>query len=279
MLAEGRATRVDGRRFGGHKGYPSFIVVLAPRLIRSPALGLAVSLLTTSCSGTEVPASASSPSGGEPVGPEALVTPELVAVADLQPGDELFRLAVGDHSVLVRVRVGEPPLLFGTSCDVVSTTPLPSGWEGVCLEYTSDGQRILGTFPYGTTSEYGVPEAWSAPVPPSEWASGITVGEIPPGYYFGWHEGHETATFHVFVAQDGASQFAVGRQLTAEPWSIAGHEVTLDGRVFTVTPEVRILEEVANGVRIEVVSQSLDVDVLLMIAASIQYDPERDHQG
>jgi hypothetical protein len=55
--------------------------------------------------------------------------------------------------------------------------------------------------------------------------------------------------------------------------------VTLDGRVFTVTPEVRILEEVANGVRIEVVSQSLDVDVLLMIAASIQYDPERDHQG
>jgi hypothetical protein len=204
------------------------------------------------------------------------VTPEDVAVADLQPGDELFRLPVGDYAVLVRVRAGEPTLMFGTSCDVVSAAPLPEGWHGVCLEYTDQGRRLLGTFPYGTTSASGPPESWSAPEPPSEWASGITVGEIPAGYYFGWNEGHETATFHVFVAQDGASQFAVGRQLTSEPWPLQGREVTLHGRVFTITAEVRILEEVADGVRLEVVSQSLDQAVLLAIAESAQYDPARD---
>jgi hypothetical protein len=64
-----------------------------------------------------------------------------------------------------------------------------------------------------------------------------------------------------------------------QPWPIEGHEVSLDGRVFTVTPEVRILEEVGGGVRIEVVSRSLDEDVLLRIAASISYNPERDQRG
>jgi hypothetical protein len=261
---------MEAYRFGGRRGYPSHIVVAVHRLT------LAFALLMASCSGTQEPASVSIPPEAVPVGAEALVTPELVAVAGLQPGDELFSLSAGEGSVLVRVRPGEPTLLFGTSCDVVSASPLPDGWQGVCLEYTSHGQRILGTFPYGTTSQNGLPRAWSPPEPPSEWASGITVGEIPPGYNFGWNEGHETATFHVFVAQDGASQFAVGRQRTSEPWPVEGYEVTLSGRVFTITPEVRILEEVGAGVRIEVVSQSLDQDVLLLIAQSIRYDPERD---
>jgi hypothetical protein len=46
----------------------------------------------------------------------------------------------------------DPPLLFGTSCDLVSAVPLPTGWLGYCLERTHDGQRISSLFPWGTTS-------------------------------------------------------------------------------------------------------------------------------
>lgn len=46
----------------------------------------------------------------------------------------------------------DPPLLFGTSCDLVSAVPLPPGWLGYCLERTHDGQRMSSLFPWGTTS-------------------------------------------------------------------------------------------------------------------------------
>lgn len=121
-------------------------------VVKPPRLMLALALLMAACSGAGRPPSASIPPEALPVGTEVLATRELAAVADLQPGDGLFRLPVGQDSVLVRVRAGEPTLLFGTSCDVVSASLLPDGWEGVCLEYTSDGQRNLGTFPHGTTS-------------------------------------------------------------------------------------------------------------------------------
>ena len=87
------------------------------------------------------------------VGSEALVTDELVAIADLAEGDELYQLPAPDgQAVLVRIRTGEPPLLFGTSCDVVNSVLLPAGWESVCLEYTVEGGRVHGRFPEGTTS-------------------------------------------------------------------------------------------------------------------------------
>ena len=129
-------------------------------LTRRWALVAGLALLTASCSGGASPASASIPAEAEPVGAEVLVTPDEVAVADLQPGDELFMLpvsgySVGEYSVLVRLRAGEPPLLFGTSCDVVSAAPLPTGWRGLCLEYTSEGQRVHGQFLWGTTSTGG----------------------------------------------------------------------------------------------------------------------------
>ena len=88
-----------------------------------------------------------------PVGTEALSTEALAAVADPRPDDELYQLPVGDdRAVLIRVRAKEPPLLFGTSCDVVSAAPLPLGWQGICLEYTWQGRRIEGRFPHGTSS-------------------------------------------------------------------------------------------------------------------------------
>jgi hypothetical protein len=127
-------------------------MVVVPRRIRSWVLVVCLGLLTASCSGDKGVLSVSIPAEAEAVGPEALVTPELVTVAELRPGDELFRLPVGEFSVLVRLRAGEAPLLFGTSCDVVSAAALPTGWQGVCLEYTEDGQRVFGQFPWGTTS-------------------------------------------------------------------------------------------------------------------------------
>lgn len=116
------------------------------------------------CSTSQSPETEPLPDQAVAVGSEALVTDELVGVADLREGDELYRLlAPEDRSVLVRLRTGQPPLLFGTSCDVVSSVPLPTGWEGVCLEYTLEGRRVHGRFPYGTFSVTAFPGA-----PPSD---------------------------------------------------------------------------------------------------------------
>ncbi len=105
------------------------------------------------CTTGEVREVASMPSEAVAVGSEALVTDELDEVADLGEGDKLYQLPAPDgQAVLVRIRTGEPPLLFGTSCDVVNSVPLPDGWESVCLEYTVEGRRVLGSFPEGTTS-------------------------------------------------------------------------------------------------------------------------------
>jgi hypothetical protein len=109
--------------------------------------------LLVACTSEDESASVSIPDGAVPVGTEAVSTEALAAVADLRPGDELYRLPVGDdRGVLIRVRGEEPPLLFGTSCDVVSAAPLPVGWQGTCLEYTWQARRIHGRFPHGTTS-------------------------------------------------------------------------------------------------------------------------------
>ena len=114
-------------------------------------VGLAV--LLAACTSEEEPSSVSIPHEAVPVGTEALSTEALAAVGDLRPDDELYRLPVGDdRAVLIRVRAKEPPLLFGTSCDVVSAAPLPLGWQGICLEYTWQGRRIEGRFLYGTSS-------------------------------------------------------------------------------------------------------------------------------
>jgi hypothetical protein len=126
------------------------------------------------------------------------------------------------------------------------------------------------------TSSGAAPTSWSAPDPPDEWASGLSIGTIPSGYSFAYNEGHETATFHVFVSDAGTSQFAVGRQLPPVLFPTAGRQIERNGRVFTVNDEVRVFEELTSGVRLEVLSQSLDEATLLEIAQSVSYDPARD---
>lgn len=123
---------------------------------RTALAGAAVALLVIAIPGTLILAQRSSsrlPAGAVRINPGDLPTEELITVAGDRPGDELYLIPTGEHSVFLRVRAQEPTLMFGTSCDVVSATPLPVGWEGICLEYTSNGQRVTGRFPYGTTSD------------------------------------------------------------------------------------------------------------------------------
>ncbi|MCA1784249.1 MAG: hypothetical protein LC679_19375 [Intrasporangiaceae bacterium] len=82
-------------------------------------------------------------------------TDEQQQLLELQPDDELFMLPVEgtDRAVGIRARDEFAPLLFATSCDVLTQVDLPDGWIGVCLEYTdADQNRVRGLFPHGTTS-------------------------------------------------------------------------------------------------------------------------------
>ena len=123
-------------------------------MLSTRLLLVALALTTLSCTeDSQEPSPAAIPQDAVEVDGSALAADALLAVADLSPDDELFQLpSENGRSVLVRVRDGEPPLLFGTACDVVSAMPLPEGWNGVCLEYTSAGQRVFGEFPHGTVS-------------------------------------------------------------------------------------------------------------------------------
>lgn len=121
---------------------------------------------------------------------------------------------------------------------------------------------------------------WSAPEPPDEFASGLTIGFIPGGFTFVWNEGHETAAFHVFQTEGGSEQVSIGRQISPEPYPTPGEQVVRDDRQFTLvenTRETRVLEEVDVDIRIEVVSRTLDSETLLRIAESVVYNPERDN--
>jgi len=122
-------------------------------MIRFGSFFVSLTLALSACSAQGEATTAPIPSDAVSVDGSALATEDLAAFANLGPDDRLFEMpTVEDRAVLIRTRDGEPPLLFGTSCDVVSATPLPSGWAGGCLEYTSHGQRMLGEFPYGTVS-------------------------------------------------------------------------------------------------------------------------------
>ncbi|NOY54815.1 MAG: hypothetical protein GXP34_02395 [Actinobacteria bacterium] len=125
----------------------------------------------------------------------------------------------------------------------------------------------------------GTATSWVAPALDDDGASGLRIGYVPAGYSFVFNEGHESAMFHRFVADDG-TWFAVGRSLFPAPYPIRGVDVVRDGRTFTVIEgEPRILEYVGDGVRVETVSKSLDTETLLRIAESVTYDPGRDRQA
>lgn len=128
-----------------------------------------------------------------------------------------------------------------------------------------------------STAATAEPTIWE---PPESAASGLTIADLPDT--FTYVETQLTIGFvgHIFESNDG-SRFAVGRTISPGPLPFPGETVVLDGRTFTfvvIPEEIRTLENVGDGVRVEVVGYSLESDVLFRIAKSVRYDPDRDTQ-
>jgi hypothetical protein len=129
-----------------------------------------------------------------------------------------------------------------------------------------------------TTSGETVGEGrFTAPSLPDEFASGLRIDFIPDGYTFVWNEGHETAEFHVFQADDGSSQLSVGVQVFPPTHDSGPTEVVIRGeRHFDIYDEgewTRLIEDVGNATRIDVLSNTLDVGTLVRVAESVTYEP------
>lgn len=125
-------------------------------------------------------------------------------------------------------------------------------------------------------SDGGSPGSFTAPPPPNEFASGLTIGFVPEGFDWVWNEGHETATFHTFQTEDESEQIWVGIQMSPPPHPGTGEPLSRGGRDFVVYDsgtEVRVTEDLGNDIRIDVVSASLDTETLLRIAESVAFDP------
>jgi len=123
----------------------------------------------------------------------------------------------------------------------------------------------------GTTgATFNAPDA-------DEWSSGLTIGFIPAGYVFAWNEGHETAIFHVFQAEEGPGQLSVGIQVSPGAQQEPGSRVSRGGHDFIVYGEgarTRATEDVGDGFRVDVLADSLDLETLLEIAESMTFTPD-----
>lgn len=155
--------------------------------------------------------------------------------------------------------------------DVAADSPI----GGVVVVYLNDGGEAL-------TSMGGHFGPFDAPLTPSEFESGLTIGNLPAGFHWVWNGGHETATFHVFQTEDGSEQLSVGIQESPPDHPGTGEPVTLSGREFVVYDEgnqIRVTEDLGIGIRIDVLSGSLNRETLLEIAASVSYQPPDRTQG
>jgi hypothetical protein len=121
--------------------------------------------------------------------------------------------------------------------------------------------------------------SWFSPTAPDEWASGLAMSPRPHGFVYRYSEGtadaQRTAIFHGFTDDEGRS-FSIGRRRFASTVPLTGETLHRGDRTFTVVTsdtEIRVLEDVGDDVRIEVVSSDLDADALLRIAQGVTYDP------
>jgi len=80
-------------------------------------------------------------------------TSDLSQVIDPLDGDQLFLVSVeDDQSLIVRLRAGARPHMFAEACPVLTSTDLPAGWDGTCLERVVDGNVTIGVFSYDEVS-------------------------------------------------------------------------------------------------------------------------------
>ncbi len=228
----------------------------------SPIASDELSLPATTHADAGITLPTSETTGPQTANSDLVVVPELVGLTVFQA-----RAKVEEAGMTLVV----PPNLTGDA--VVATQDPVAGLEAASGSSVAVEWESAAT----TTMPDDRGDTWVAPDPPDGWASGLSIGFVPDGFVYEESEGHETATFHVFVSTDGARRFGVGRQWSPPPYPFVGDEIDRDGRTFTVIPdEVRVLEEVGGRVRIEVVSSSLDAETLMRIAVGVTYDPARD---
>jgi len=93
-----------------------------------------------------------------------ILTDDLRAVIDPQPGDQLYEAPIPDtdHALLVRLRPGAGPHMYTTACTVLALVDLPAGWEGTCLEMHLEGGVRLGEFTHSDAAD-ALPEGASDP--------------------------------------------------------------------------------------------------------------------
>jgi hypothetical protein len=150
---------------------------------------------------------------------------------------------------------------------------------------TQRGLRILGRLTVGLvlmsalSCDVRHPQGSGETV--HEYGSGLVISKIPDGYEFTVGYGNTVGSSLVFTNENGA-EFSVARFVSTPPLSIQGHRVQRGDRVFAVDQSedgTRVVEDVGNGVRIEVASRSLSAEVLLEIAEATRYDPTRDPEA
>jgi len=150
---------------------------------------------------------------------------------------------------------------------------------------TQRGLRILGRLTVGLVLMSALSCSVSHPQGSGEtvheYGSGLVISKIPDGYEFTVGYGNTVGSSLVFTNENGA-EFSVARFVSTPPLSIQGHRVQRGDRVFAVDQSedgTRVVEDVGNGVRIEVASRSLSAEVLLEIAEATRYDPTRDPEA
>ncbi len=179
------------------------------------------------------------------------------------------------ESAILHVRLVEPDRV-----EVISATAsdLEQGYVDVSADSPIGGVVVvyLDEGGEGVTAVGGHFGPFDTPLTPSEFESGLTIGNLPAGFHWVWNEGHETATFHVFQTEDGSEQLSVGVQESPPDHPGTGEPVSVSGREFVVYDEgsqIRVTESVGNGIRIDVLSGSLNRETLLEIAAGVSYQP------
>jgi hypothetical protein len=84
---------------------------------------------------------------------DEIFTEDLSEVIAVHDSDMLFAIPNRRLSAIGANSLGSSPHLYATSCIVLTSVDLPDGWEGTCLERTTDEQRVIGVLKYEDLSE------------------------------------------------------------------------------------------------------------------------------
>lgn len=115
------------------------------------------------------------------------------------------------------------------------------------------------------------------PEPPMVLPTGLTVGYVPEGYQFNFESyGSRRRIGHTYRLQP-ADEAKLMMGLVGTPWTFRdGERVLVGNREFWVDTEddlTRVVEDL-GGIKIEVSSNALPREELLLVAQGLRYDPD-----